>query len=96
MYCSQVEDPSALFATLKAMVGDRSYHPDNQARRAAAIREQKFREVAPLLTEVQYWQFRFRLYLARRYNYIREEVSFIFGVGSSDLDSAWLWSWSVL
>ena len=29
---------------------------------------------------MQYWQFRFRLWLALKYNYIREEVAFRFGL----------------
>ena len=30
---TQIEDPSALFATLKAMVRDKEYHPDQQAEK---------------------------------------------------------------
>ena len=30
---TQVEDPSALFASLKGMVRDSEYHPDNQAKK---------------------------------------------------------------
>ena len=61
------------------MVGDDTYDPNNQTERAAKIREQKYEEVVALLSEMEYWQFRFRLWIARRYNYIREEVSFLFG-----------------
>ncbi len=82
---TQVEDPSALFATLKAMVSDKDYHPSQQVERAAKVREEKFAEVSDLLSGLEYWQFRHRLWLARRYNYIREEVAFHFG-----------YSWSVL
>ena len=82
---TQVEDPSALFATLKAMVSDKDYHPSQQVERAARVREEKFAEVSDLLSGLEYWQFRHRLWLARRYNYIREEVAFHFG-----------YSWSVL
>ncbi len=76
---TQAEDPSALFATIKAMVGDPDYDPKNQEIKAKAIREQKFAEVSELLTGIEYWQFRYRWWLARKYNHIREEVAFYFG-----------------
>ena len=82
---TQIEDPSALFATLKGMVQDENYHPKNQEIRAAKVREEKYGEIAQLLDGLPFWQFRFRLWLARRYNYIREEVAFHFG-----------YTWSVL
>ncbi len=76
---TQTEDPSALFATIKAMVGDPDYDPKNQEIKAKAIRDEKFAEVSELLTGIEYWQFRYRWWLARKYNYIREEVAFYFG-----------------
>jgi pyruvate,water dikinase len=76
---TQVEDPSALFATLKGMVRDKDYDPKNQSKKTAAIREQKLKEIFELLSGLEYWQFRFRLWLALRYNFIREEVAFRFG-----------------
>ncbi|MCY3811759.1 MAG: PEP-utilizing enzyme [Gammaproteobacteria bacterium] len=82
---TQVEDPSALFASLKAMVGDDDYDPKDQDRRAANVREEKFAAISELLDGLPYWQFRFRLWLARRYNHIREAVAFHFG-----------YTWSVL
>ena len=82
---TQVEDPSALFATLKAMVGDDDYDPKDQEVRAANVREEKFAAISELLDGLPYWQFRFRLWLARRYNHIREAVAFHFG-----------YTWSVL
>ena len=82
---TQVEDPSALFASLKGMVRDKEYHPDNQARKTAAIRQQKMQEIGELLHGLEYWQFRFRLWLAYKYNFIREEVAFLFG-----------YTWSIL
>ena len=75
----QVEDASGLFTTLKAMVQDAVYDPRDQEKRATAVREQKYAEVTQLLEGLPYWQFRFRHWLARRYNYIREEVAFYFG-----------------
>ena len=82
---TQVEDPSALFATLKGMVRDKDYHPDNQKKKTASIREQKLSEISELLSGLEYWQFRFRLWLALKYNFIREEVAFRFG-----------YTWSIL
>ena len=79
MVPTQVEDPSPLFATLKAMVADDNYDPKDQDRRAAAVREKKTEEIVQLLDGLTYWQFRYRLWLGRKYNYIREEVAFHFG-----------------
>ena len=76
---TQIEDPSALLASLRAMVSDSDYDPTDQDTRATRIREEKFAEVSDLLNGLAYWQFRFRLWLARKYNYIREEVAFLFG-----------------
>ena len=82
---TQVEDPAALFATLRGMVQDPDYDPKSQDVRAAKVREEKYAEISELLDRLEYWQFRFRYWLARRYNYIREEVAFHFG-----------YNWSVL
>ena len=82
---TQIEDPSALFATLKGMVRDHSYDPKNQARKTSDIREKKLAEISELLSGLSYWQFRFRLWLALKYNFIREEVAFRFG-----------YTWSIL
>ena len=82
---TQVEDPSALFATLRAMVQDPDYDPKSQAVRATNVRDDKYAEISELLDGLEYWQFRFRYWLARRYNYIREAVAFHFG-----------YTWSVL
>ena len=76
---TQVEDPAAMMTTLKAMVADREYHPRNQDLRTKSIREEKFTEISELLDGLEHWQFRFRLWLARKYHYIREEVAFMFG-----------------
>ncbi len=76
---TQVEDPAAMMTTLKAMVADAEYHPRNQELRTKSIREEKFKEIIELLDGLEYWQFRFRLWLARKYHYIREEVAFMFG-----------------
>ena len=82
---TQIEEPSALFTSLRAMVTDLSYDPSDQDKRAQSVREAKYREITELLDGLQYWQFRFRLWLARKYNYIREEVAFLFG-----------YTWSIL
>lgn len=76
---TQVEDPAAMMTTLKAMVADSEYHPRNQELRTKSIREEKYKEISELLSGLEYWQFRFRLWLARKYHYIREEVAFLFG-----------------
>ncbi|MGI9220578.1 MAG: PEP/pyruvate-binding domain-containing protein, partial [Woeseiaceae bacterium] len=76
---TQIEDPAALFASLKGMVRDRDYHPSNQSKKTAAIRAQKHNEIKELLSGLEYWQFRFRWWLAMKYNFIREEVAFHFG-----------------
>ena len=76
---TQEEDPAAMMTTLKAMVADPDYHPRNQELRTQKIREEKFEEISQLLSGLEYWQFRFRLWLARKYHYIREEVAFMFG-----------------
>ncbi len=75
----QAEEPSALFATLKAMVADPDYDPKNQQSRAADVRRRKHAEISAVLDGLAYWQFRFRLWLALRYNHIRESVAFHFG-----------------
>ena len=59
--------------------GHPDYDPKNQEIKAKAIRDQKFAEVSELLTGIEYWQFRYRWWLGRKYNYIREEVAFYFG-----------------
>ena len=82
---TQAEDPSATFATLKSMVQNANYDPKNQEARATTVREQKFEEVSKKLSGLSYWQFRYRLWFARRYNHIREETAFYFG-----------YTWSVL
>ena len=82
---TQAEDPSATFATLKSMVQNANYDPKNQEARATAVRERKFEEVSKKLAGLAYWQFRYRLWFARRYNHIREETAFYFG-----------YTWSVL
>lgn len=47
--------------------------------KAGAIREEKFRQISELLSGLEYWQFRYRLWLARRYAHVRDEVSFLLG-----------------
>lgn len=82
---TQLEEPAGLFATLRAMVQDSQYDPKNQDERATRTRSQKLQEITENLSGLEYWQFRFRLWLARKYNHMREEVAFLFG-----------YTWSVL
>ena len=53
------------------MVRDHNYDPKNQAQKTAEIREKKLAEISNLLSGLSYWQFRFRLWLALKYNYTR-------------------------
>ena len=76
---TQEDDPSALLATLKTMVEDADYDSKDQELRAAAIREQKHSEISEIPEGLTYWQFRYRLWFARKYNHIREETAFYFG-----------------
>ncbi len=71
-----IEEPSPFFVTLKAMVANKDYDPKKHAAEAARQRQQAFERVQQLLDGLQYWQFRYRLWFARRYNPIREEVMF--------------------
>ena len=73
------ESPSAMLEPLKAMVQDPELDPARQRERAAAVRREKLAAITELLDGLPYWQFRFRLWLARRYNHIREQVAFHFG-----------------
>ena len=73
------EEPSALFASLQAMVANADYDPGRQAARSARLRTARLEELSALLDGLPYWQFRFRLWLARRYGHTREEVVFHFG-----------------
>lgn len=76
---TQAEDPAAMLTSLKAMVSDLDYHPSQQDERASNTREEKHKEIREVLDGLQYWQFRFRLWLARKYHHLREEVAFMFG-----------------
>ena len=82
---TQLEAPAALFATLRAMVQDSNYNPKSQDERATRTRNEKLQEITECLSGLEYWQFRFRLWLAHKYNHMREEVAFLFG-----------YTWSVL
>lgn len=81
---TQLENPSGVFVSLRGMVTSKDYDPSQQDERAKKVRDEKYAEVSVLLSGAPYWQFRFRLWLARKYNDIREEVAFLFG-----------YSWSV-
>jgi len=74
-----IEDPSALLATLKTMVADRSYDPNNHEVEAARRRETAFEKVRQVLHGLAYWQCRYRLWYAARYYPYREEILFPMG-----------------
>lgn len=74
-----IEDPSALFTTLKTMVSDKDYDPKDHEIEAARRREAAFEEVKQVLHGLAYWQFRYRVWYARRYYPYREEILFPMG-----------------
>jgi len=75
----QIEDPTALFATLKIMVANRDYSPMQHAVEAARTREKALVDVEELLEGLHYWQFRYRHWFTHRFYYIREESMFYLG-----------------
>lgn len=76
---TQIEDPSTLFVTLKAMVQNENYDPKHHEAQATAKREQAMKDITELLDGLQYWQFRYRLWFTRMYYPIREESCFVLG-----------------
>ena len=76
---TQIEDPSALFVTLKAMVQNENYDPIQHQQEATRKREKAMRDIAELLTGLEYWQFRYRLWFTRKYYPVREESCFVLG-----------------
>ena len=76
---TQIEDPSALFVTLKSMVQNKNYNPKQHEEQARAKREKAMVEVTELLDGLQYWQFRYRLWFTGKYYPIREESCFVLG-----------------
>jgi pyruvate,water dikinase len=75
----QIEDPTALFATLKPMVANRDYSPKQHEVEAARKREKALADVEELLEGLHYWQFRYRHWFTHRFYYIREESMFYLG-----------------
>ncbi len=71
-----LEDPSALLATMKTMVSDDNYNPQNHLDEATKKREKAMEDILQLLEGLQYWQFRFRHWFTHRFYYIREEVMY--------------------
>ncbi|MYB17909.1 MAG: hypothetical protein F4Y16_02785 [Holophagales bacterium] len=75
----QSEDPTAFFATLKTMVANRDYSPEQHDIDARAKKEKALAEVEELLDGLEYWQFRFRLWFTYLFYPIREETMFYLG-----------------
>ncbi len=75
----QSEDPTPFFATLKTMVANRDYTPEQHQTDARNRREQALARIDELLDGLEYWQFRFRLWFTSRYYPIREETMFHLG-----------------
>lgn len=71
-----LDDPSGLLSTLKTMISNRDYDPKNHEMEAKKKREKAMEEILTLLEGLQYWQFRFRLWFASRFYYLREEVMY--------------------
>ena len=76
---TQIEDPSALFVSLKGMVQNENYSPKQHEAEAARKREQAMKDIEELLDGLQYWQLRYRLWFTRKYYPIREESCFALG-----------------
>ncbi|MCY3972310.1 MAG: PEP-utilizing enzyme [Acidobacteria bacterium] len=75
----QSEDPTAFFATLKTMVANRDYSPEQHDIDARAKKEKALVEIEGLLDGLAYWQFRFRLWFTYLFYPIREETMFYLG-----------------
>ncbi|MEE8397998.1 MAG: PEP/pyruvate-binding domain-containing protein [Desulfobacterales bacterium] len=76
---TQIEDPSVLFVSLKAMVQNKNYNPKQHEEQARAKREKAMQEITALLDGLQYWQLRYRLWFTGKYYPIREESCFVLG-----------------
>ena len=75
----QAEDPTPFFATLKTMVANRDYSPEQHEIDATAKREKALADIEEILDGLEYWQFRFRLWFTHRFYPIREETMFHLG-----------------
>ena len=71
-----LEDPSGLLSTLKTMVSDDEYNPENHQAEATRKREKAMKDILELLEGLPYWQFRFRIWFTYRFYHIREEVMY--------------------
>jgi pyruvate,water dikinase len=71
-----IEDPSGLLAALKTLVTSGDHDPESHEIEITRRREGALEEIEGLLEGLSYWQFRYRFWFARRFNFIREEVMF--------------------
>lgn len=76
---TQIEDPSALCVTLKAMVQNKNYDPVQHQEEATRKREKALQDISELLSGLPYWQFRYRMWFAYKYYPAREESCFVLG-----------------
>ena len=76
---TQMEDPSAMFVTLKGMVQNANYNPKQHEEEARRKREQAMVDIEKLLPPFEYWQFRYRLWFTYKYYPMREESCFVLG-----------------
>ena len=70
------DDPSGLMANLKTIVANREYDPRSQEESARQKKEKATREIEQSLEGLSFWQFRYRVWFAQRFYYIREEVMY--------------------
>jgi len=69
------------------MVADRDYNPKDHDAEATRKREAAFEEIEQVLHGLAYWQFRYRIWFARRYYPYREEIFYYLGIAWPKLRS---------
>ena len=73
------EDPTELMTTLKNMVANEQHSPEQRVAVATQKREEALTNVKDVLDELEWWQFRYRLWFAQRYYPLRDETTFYLG-----------------
>ena len=75
------EDPAEMVTTLKTMVANPDHEPAQHEAVAKQKRDQAYEDIKQVLDGAAYWQFRFRVWFARRYYELREESTFYLSFG---------------
>ena len=70
------EDPTEMVVTLKTMLANPDHEPAQHEALAKRKRDQAYEDIKQVLDGAAYWQFRFRVWFARRYYELREESTF--------------------